>query len=544
MAHFYHFSFHSSIGHHGPKRTPKQNSEEKAPKVTAPVTPETASQIQAQQTTKRILRRVDLRLVPILSLLYLLCFLCRQNIGNAKTYHMTYDLHLTTQQYQIALTAFFLSYSTFDIPCNIMLKKLRPSVWLPLMTLLSGVITVCMGVVKNADELIVVRTFLGMTECGLFPGVAYVITMWYCKKEAQFRQALFFCAASMAGAFAGLLAVGLSKMDGLGGQEGWRWILIIEGLLTVGVAICAFFIVLDTPDRAKFLTKEEKEFLLRRLEVDQFGEEEDELTEAEKARIHTDLPKSQIFKSVFTDWHIYAHILVFYGISCPLYSISLCLPSIVQELGYTSAQANFLTVPIYITACLLSLLTAYLSDRTGMRAVFIAISYTTMFTGFLIAALRPGHFPGLAYAGLFIAACGVYPAFPGMITWCSNNLASSGKRAIAMALHIGMGSFGGAMGANFYRVQDKPLYRLGHWLNLGFVCVGGVAIAVIYFSYYTENKRREGVRAGLVEELEKEIEKAGRGKGEGEKLRRGFVVKKEESLALEGDMSVWFRYMM
>src|SRR5437588_344115 len=233
----------------------------------------------------------------------------------------------------------------------------------------------------------------------------------------------------MAGAFAGLLAVGLSKMDGLGGQEGWRWILIIEGLLTVGVAISAFFIVLDTPDRAKFLTKDEKEFLLRRLEVDQFGEEEDELTEAEKARIHTDLPKSQLFKSVFTDWHIYAHILVFYGISCPLYSISLCLPSIVQELGYTSTQANFLTVPIYITACLLSLSTAYLSDRTGKRAVFLAISYTTMFTGFLIAALRPGHLPGLAYAGLFIAACGVYPAFPGMITWCSNNLASSGKRA-------------------------------------------------------------------------------------------------------------------
>lgn len=164
MAHFYHFNFHSSIGHHGPKRTPKQHSEKKAPKVTTPATPETASEILAQQTTKRILRCVDLRLVPILSLLYLLCFLCRQNIGNAKIFHMTYDLHLTTQQYQVALTAFFLSYSTFDIPCNIMLKKLRPSVWLPLVTLLSGAVTVCMGVVKNADELIVVRMFLGMTE--------------------------------------------------------------------------------------------------------------------------------------------------------------------------------------------------------------------------------------------------------------------------------------------------------------------------------------------------------------------------------------------
>jgi sugar phosphate permease len=165
MVHFYHFSFHSSIGHHGPKRTIGTRSE-KFPKITAPIVPETASEVALQDTTKRVLRKIDIRLVPILSVLYLLCFLCRQNIGNAKTYHMTTDLHMTAQEYQIALTAFFFSYSTFDIPCNIMLKKLRPSVWLPLVTLLSGIVTICMGVVRNADELIVVRMFLGMTEVG------------------------------------------------------------------------------------------------------------------------------------------------------------------------------------------------------------------------------------------------------------------------------------------------------------------------------------------------------------------------------------------
>lgn len=495
---------------------------------------------------------------------------------------MTTDLQLTPKDYQIALTAFFFSYSTFDIPCNIMLKKLRPSVWLPLVTLLSGIVTTCMGVVKNGDELIVVRLFLGMTEVSLTPvklidvkadedGSVVWIVPWggicyhhvvlqeggpistgsvlLCRKVHPFPTiTVYFTSAvtnniySMAGAFAGLLAVGLSKMNDLGGYEGWRWILIIEGILTSVVAIGAFFVVLDTPDRATFLGKDEKLFLLRRLEADQFGEEDDELTEAEKARIHVEMPKSQIFKQVFSDWHIYAHILVFYGISCPLYSISLCLPSIVQELGYSSTQANFLTVPIYITACILSLATAYISDRTGKRALFICISYTTMFTGFLIAALRPAHLPGLAYAGVFIAACGIYPAFPGMITWCSNNLAPSGKRAIAMALHIGMGSFGGAMGANFYRPQDKPLYRLGHWLNLGFVLTGACSIAVIYMSYLRENQRREQACAALT--LEMEAACAEMGKEEAEAKRREFVVAKDESLAKEGDRSVWFRYMM
>lgn len=144
---------------------------------------------------KRLQRRIDLRIVPICSVLYLLCFLCRQNIGNAKTYHMLDTLPATPQQYQLALTAFFFTYSTFDIPCNMLLRKLGPKIWLPLITILSGIVTACMGVVQNADALIGVRALLGATECGLFPGVAMMITMWYVKKEAQFRQALFFCAA-------------------------------------------------------------------------------------------------------------------------------------------------------------------------------------------------------------------------------------------------------------------------------------------------------------------------------------------------------------
>jgi hypothetical protein len=164
-----------------------------------------------------------------------------------------------------------------------------------------------------------------------------------------------------------------------------------------------------------------------------------------------------------------------------------------------------------------------------------------MLTGCLIAALRPASLPGLAYAGVFIAACGIYPAFPGMITWCSNNLASNGKRAIAMALHIGMGSFGGAMGANFYRLGDKPLYRLGHWLNVGFVVAGGCAVCVIRYSYRRENKRRERMCRLLMGEMEEKCATAGEDAGT---VRREFVLAKESSLAREGDRSVWFRYML
>jgi len=444
--------------------------------------------------------------------------------------------------YTLALTVFFFTYSTFDIPSNMLLKLLRPNVWLPLVTLASGVVTVGMGMSRSGDGLIVARLFLGVTECGLFPGVAYVITLWYRRKEAQFRQALFFCAASMAGAFAGLLAVGLAKMDGLGGLEGWRWIMIVEGLITVVAAVAAFWLVLDIPARTTFLSAEEKELLLHRLSVDEFGEEEALLTAEEQQRIHGKIPKTWLFKQVFTDYHLALHILVFLGITCPLYSISLCLPTIVMEMGYTKTQANFLTVPIYLSACVLSLVTAFVSDRLGVRAPFLAGSFVVMFVGFLVAAAAPGA----AYAGVFIASCGLYPAFPGALTWCANNLASAKKRSIAMAVYIGCGSLGGAMGANFYRKQDQPAFLLGHLLNLGFVSLGMLAGTILYWRYRVDNRQREAETAGLKKQLERDAQDAQKEGGDAEEGRRRheFLVAKEEQLAKYGDRSVWFKYVL
>lgn len=515
----------------------------------------------------RLVRRIDGRLVPMLSALYLVCFLCRQNIGNAKTFGLAADLALTPRNYQIGLTLFFISYSLLDIPANGLLRQLRPNVWLPFITLLSGVVTVAMGLSRSTAGLYVTRLALGATECGLFPGVAYVITLWYRRREAQFRQALFFCAASMAGAFSGALAVGLARMDGLGGLAGWRWILIVEGLLAVAVATLGFRLVLDVPARTTFLTDDERKLLLHRLAADELGEAEDGddgddglLTAEERERLRSAAaaPLAAALRQVFSDPHMVLQVLVFWGVTCPLYSISLCLPTIVVEMGYTTTTANFLTVPIYLAACVLSLLVAFCSDRAGVRAPFLAGSFATMAIGFLIAALAP---PRAAYAGMFIAACGVYPAFPGMVAWFANNLASARKRASAMALVIGTGSLGGAMGVNFYRHQDAPRYLLGHLLNLAVVSVGAVAGLILYVRYARANAKRAGERRAVQLTLAADIAAARQqaaaaaaatavhgqdgAADDAEKLvRHRHLVAKEEDLAREGDHSLWFQYML
>ena len=215
--------------------------------------------------SKKTLLKMDLRLIPMLSLLYLLSFLDRGNIGNAKIEGLVDDLGMTAPQFNWTLTVFFFTYCVFEVPSNLVLKKLRPSVWLPTIMVAWGTVMTLMGIVQDFKGLLLARLFLGVAEAGLYPGVAYYITLWYLRTEAQFRQAMFFSAASVAGAFSGLLAFAIAKMDGVGGYEGWRWIFILEGILTVVVAVVAFFTIYDFPETAEFLTPAERAWVVHRL---------------------------------------------------------------------------------------------------------------------------------------------------------------------------------------------------------------------------------------------------------------------------------------
>ncbi|KAF2646302.1 MFS general substrate transporter [Massarina eburnea CBS 473.64] len=462
---------------------------------------------------KKILRKMDLRLIPMLALLYLLSFLDRGNIGNAKIEGLVEDLHMTGAQYNWCLTVFFFTYAAFEVPSNLLLKKLRPSVWLPTIMVAWGIVMTLMGIVQNYKGLLIARIFLGVTEAGLFPGVAYYITMWYCRHEAQFRQALFFSAASTAGAFSGLLAFGISKMNGVGGLEGWRWIFILEGILTVIVAILAYFTLFDFPETATFLTEEERAFVVYRLKY-QGQEKGDGVKVAQD-----DTFQWKYVKAAFLDWQTWINIWVYWGIVAPLYGISLFLPTIIRSLGYTSSTAQLLTVPIYITASVLAVVVAYWSDRNGKRSPFILVCLGIMAVGFIMCIATST--PGVIYAGVFIAACALYPAFAGNITWLSNNLAGSTKRATGQAIQIAVGNLAGAMASNFYRAEDAPHYVLGHALELAFIVAGILAGLILVFNYRRINRKRE-------------IQLA-------EGAHNGYT---PEELAALGDRAITFRYIL
>jgi MFS family permease len=206
--------------------------------------------------------------------------------------------------------------------------------------------------------------------------------------------AIFFSAATAAGAFGGLLARGINEMTGLGGLKGWQWIFVLEGLLTLVVAIAALFVMNDYPSTAKFLTAEEKTEISRRLEQDRSG-----LADEFNIKYAWD---------AFKDWKIYAHMIskcsdhsqrasdtnmspVTIGIYTPLYSFSLFLPTIVKTLGYADNKAQLMTVPPYVVACVCCISAGYFADKLQTRGVFMIGFTIVAILGFVmqIASSNP-----------------------------------------------------------------------------------------------------------------------------------------------------------
>jgi sugar phosphate permease len=431
----------------------------------------------------KVWRKIDIRLMPMFALLYLFAFLDRANIGLAKIQGLTQQLELTGNRYNIALTMFFITYILFEVPSTLVLKKFRPSRWLPGITTLWGIVMMSMGFVKTHQQLVGVRVCLGLAEAGLFPGVIYCLTLWYPRHKLQYRIALFFGAATVSGAFSGILAYGISFMSGIGGKLGWSWIFIIEGCATIGVGILAFFVMEDFPATAKFLTPEEKKYVIWRQKYDtsRIGEEEQ-------------FEFRHIIMAV-SDWQVWLLVLLNASVVGQVYGISFFLPTIINGFGYSPAVSSLLTVPPFAVATILLLTFAYFSDGLRIRWPFILAGLLISSIGFAINISNASD--GVKYFGTFLCVSGAHSASPGTVAWLSGNVSGEYKRAVAISLQIGVSNIAGIIAANIYRSKDAPHYRLGHGVELGFIGLGLLLLPIVVYTYSRINTERGAEIGGL-----------------------------------------------
>ncbi|KAF2998250.1 hypothetical protein E8E13_006148 [Curvularia kusanoi] len=483
-----------------------------------------AGEIEAQRVeldeveANRVLRKVDYRLVPMLSLLYLVAFIDRSNIGNAKIAGMDKDLKLHGLQYNTAVTLFFVPYTLLEVPSNIILKQMKASHWMAILMFSWGLVMTLMGLVNSYSGLLAGRFFLGVTEAGFFPAATFLLTLWYRRFELQRRMAVFYVAASLAGAFSGLLAFGIEKLDGRSGVAGWQWIFLIEGLIPVALALVIWKVLPNDPETASFLTQPERDLLVRRLQ-------DDSSSGQGKATNNDKMGKKHIVAGL-SDWKIWAGVVIFWGNTVGVYGFTATVPTVINGLGYSSANAQLLTIPIYVFAAIVTLIWAWGSDLTQKRSPWIIGGYSIAIVGF-IAQLAIPHpkYPGVTYGFLFPVAAGLYCPFTCLVSWVANSLAPSSKRAVGMALLISVGNMGGIMGSNIYLAREKPKYTTGFSASLA-MCVAAIAMTfVLRWAYARENTKRDQM-----------IQEHG-----AEAIRARYT---DEDLLMMGDKSPFFRYTL
>jgi MFS family permease len=232
--------------------------------------PESLRELSADEMAslnKKLVRKMDLVILPIIGILYILNYVDRQNLSAAKLQGITDDLHMTTQQFATAISILFVGYLPFQIPSNLLITKIpRPGMYICTATVIWGGISGATAAVQSYRQLLAVRIILGVVEAVFFPGAVYFLSAWYTKKELGKRLAGLYIAQQVGNAFGGLFAAAIFQLDGVHGIAGWRWLFIIEGSATVGIgSICTFFMP-EYPHNAKMLTNFEKDLAVWRIE--------------------------------------------------------------------------------------------------------------------------------------------------------------------------------------------------------------------------------------------------------------------------------------
>ncbi|KAJ7571965.1 MFS transporter [Mycena floridula] len=427
---------------------------------------------------KRLVRRLDKRIIPASMLIYLLNFLDRSNIGNArvlnkdKGHSLQQTIHLTDQQYTTALMVFLVAYFIFETPSNYLLKKFRPSRWIALLMFSWGTLTMCLGAANSFGSLTAIRFLLGAFEAGLYPGLVTFLTFWYKPEERGLRIGFLSC-ATIAGAFGGAIAYGVGKLDGLHGLEGWRYLFIIEGAPSCATALLVLAFFPDYPETAKWLSDDEKELATERIKgVASLG--------------HAKLTWQEA-KETLADWRLYLHYFIYLCISVPFSSISLFTPTIVSGLGYTGLDAQLFTVPPYALAFVITVTMAWLSDRYDARSYCIFISLVISGVTFIVeAVLHPTAFRA-RYGVLCIAVSFAFSCFPPVLSWLTSNTRSTSASILAVPCSVSTGAIGQIVGVYIYKASEAPEYPTGHYTNAGFCLVGAIAVLFLRRLYVKRN---------------------------------------------------------
>ncbi|KAJ6012643.1 hypothetical protein N7522_002998 [Penicillium canescens] len=446
------------------------------------------SEEELAATEKTLKRKLDLRLLGCLWLIFVMNYLDRTNIGAAKVAGIATSLKMASTQYSTAVALLFAGYILMQVPSNIFLSKVAPSYYLPSVMAIWGLLSALAGVVHNAGGLYAVRFLLGFVEAAFYPGALFLISSWYTRKELGYRSAILFSGSQVGSAFSGLIAAGIqSGLDGARGMESWRWIFIIEGSITVFFALVAFFVLPDYPSNTRWLSSKERAVAEWRLIRDAGQVDED------------NEGWSYGFSRAFTDWRLYVFALIFLCIQVAS-ATSNFFPSVVETLGYNHVDTLLLTVPPYMVSLVVTVANNYSADRLENSSFHVICPLTAAIIGFIVASASMNT--GARYFAMILMVAGGHGSNAVLVAWVQKTmLRPRVKRAAAVAFVNAFGNVSQVFSSYLYPDSSKPRYVMAMSTNAAF-SLAAILLALFMRSVLLRaNKRLRNGETTVAEEM-------------------------------------------
>ncbi|KAL1311813.1 hypothetical protein AAFC00_001892 [Neodothiora populina] len=441
---------------------------------------------------KKLVRNIDLLIMPLVILVYLMNYIDRNNYAAARLQGLEKDLGLDDSQYQTALSILFVGYVLMQVPSNALLNYAgRPSLYLGFFIVAWGLVSACTSQVQNYGQMVACRFILGLVEAPFFAGVLFYLSKWYSKSELNLRMAIFYSGSLLSGAFGNLIAAGiLSGLDGVRGIDSWQWLYIIEGVITVFIGLVVTVVLPDFPDTWKALSPELKHIANRRLAI-----------EAAEADIDEGGGMSQWrgIKLAFADPKTYILALGYHGITGSA-GFQNFFPSLTATLGFSHIVSLLLVAPPYIFMVIWSFVHSVMSDKVGNRFWFYMYPIPVCIIG-LVVFMSTDSF-GAKYFSLFLMNF-VFAMNGTIYAWIANAIPRPpAKRAAALAFINSVGNSASIWTPFTYFEWSAPHYRPALGVCIGLQILAGVCGVTLRFYLVKQNNqlaRMENVDAVLTE---------------------------------------------
>ncbi|CAO1597323.1 hypothetical protein XANCAGTX0491_001137 [Xanthoria calcicola] len=426
----------------------------------------------SSELERRVVRKLDLGVVPLVSALYLLAFLDRSNIGNARIAGMREDLDLHGNRYQWLLNIFYIAYIIFEV-FALMWKILPPNIWAAFVVFGWGVAATLQAATQVWETEMVCRFFLGLFEAGFGPGIPYLLSFFYLRHELGLRIGIFLSAAPLATTFAGALAYGITS--GHSAIANWRLLFLVEGLPTIIMAAVAYRFLPVSPEQARFLNQEEA-LVVKARGVRQVGDVS-RIGGIDWRDIGATLIDAKAWITAF----------MYFSTNVGFSSLPVFLPTILEEMGYSSVNAQGLTAPPFFLSFLVTIISVYIADKTQQRGLTVIVMSTIGFIGYvLLAACKT---VGVRYFGVFLAAAGIFPTIANILPWVLNNQGSDTRRGAGIAILNIIGQCGPLLGTNIFPSTEGPRYTKGMWVSAAFTLFTAFLAMGLRILLVWENKK-------------------------------------------------------